>query len=94
MRRTTGGSSISAMMRIGLWHLGHSSGFLQYLPSVLAEPSIHLPCAVRRGDGTLMLGVARALADTWPSVELRLLDRQDLVQPATLAGFEIGRAHV
>ena len=39
------------------------------------------------GDGTLMLGVARALADTWPSVELRLLDRQDLVQPATLAGF-------
>ncbi len=39
------------------------------------------------GDGTLMLGVARALAGVWPSVELRLLDRQDLVQPPTLAGF-------
>ena len=39
------------------------------------------------GDGTLMLGVAQALGDAWPSVELRLLDRQDLVQPSTLAGF-------
>ena len=39
------------------------------------------------GDGTLMLGVAQALAGAWPSVELRLLDRQDLVQPLTLAGF-------
>ena len=39
------------------------------------------------GDGTLMLGVAQALAGAWPSVELRLLDRQDLVQPPTLAGF-------
>ena len=39
------------------------------------------------GDGTLMLGVAQALDGAWPSVELRLLDRQDLVQPPTLAGF-------
>ena len=39
------------------------------------------------GDGTLMLGVAQALAGAWPSVELRLLDRQDLVQASTLAGF-------
>ncbi len=31
------------------------------------------------GDGSLMLGVARALAPTWPQVELTLLDRQDLV---------------
>jgi predicted nicotinamide N-methyase len=31
------------------------------------------------GDGSLMLGVARALAPTWPQVELTLLDRQALV---------------
>jgi hypothetical protein len=31
------------------------------------------------GDGNLMLGVARALAPTWPQVELTLLDRQPLV---------------
>ena len=41
------------------------------------------------GDGTLMLGVAQALAGAWPNVELRLLDRQDLVQPPTLAGFAV-----
>ena len=31
------------------------------------------------GDGSLMLGVARELAPTWPRVELTLLDRQALV---------------
>ena len=39
------------------------------------------------GDGSLMLGVAQALAGAWPTVELRLLDRQDLVQPPTLTEF-------
>ena len=35
------------------------------------------------GDGSLMLGVARALAPRWPPVELTLLDRQALVDAAT-----------
>ena len=39
------------------------------------------------GDGSLMLGVARAAGGHWPSVELTLLDRQDLVSRATLAGY-------
>ncbi|WP_425259350.1 methyltransferase domain-containing protein [Rubrivivax sp. RP6-9] len=39
------------------------------------------------GDGTLLLGLARALAPRWPQVQLCLLDRQDIVAPATLAGF-------
>ena len=51
------------------------------------------------GDGSLMLGVARSLAQSaaqsapssqppaWPRVELTLLDRQRLVEPATLAGY-------
>lgn len=39
------------------------------------------------GDGTLMLGVARAMAPWWPPVELTLLDRQALVDDDTLAGF-------
>jgi hypothetical protein len=43
------------------------------------------------GDGSLLLGVARALAPRWPQVELSLMDRQDIVTPATLAGFaEVG----
>ena len=39
------------------------------------------------GDGTLLLGVARSLNPRWPRVQLSLLDRQDIVTPATLAGF-------
>jgi hypothetical protein len=39
------------------------------------------------GDGTLLLGVARSLAPRWPQVQLTLLDRQDIVSPATLAGY-------
>ena len=39
------------------------------------------------GDGTLMLGVAKAFAATGPRVELTLLDRQDLVEPATLERY-------
>jgi hypothetical protein len=43
------------------------------------------------GDGTLLLGVARALAPHWPQVQLTLLDRQDVVSPATLARYaELG----
>jgi hypothetical protein len=39
------------------------------------------------GDGSLMLGVARAMAPWWPPVELTLLDRQALVDGETVAGF-------
>lgn len=43
------------------------------------------------GDGSLMLGVARSLALTWPKVELTLLDRQPLVGHATLRRYaELG----
>jgi len=39
------------------------------------------------GDGSLMLGVARALAPRWPQVELTLLDAQALLAPETRRGF-------
>ncbi len=39
------------------------------------------------GDATLLLGVAQALAGRWPAVELTVLDRQDLVAPATVAAY-------
>jgi hypothetical protein len=45
------------------------------------------------GDGSLLLGVARALAPRWPPVQLTLLDRQDIVSAATRAGYaELGWA--
>jgi hypothetical protein len=39
------------------------------------------------GDGSLLLGVARAGRPHWPEVELCLLDRQPLVERATLSGY-------
>lgn len=39
------------------------------------------------GDGSLLLGVARALRGQWPAVELTLLDRQELVSGATVASY-------
>ena len=39
------------------------------------------------GDGSLLLGVARTLAPRWPQVHLDLLDRQDIVTAATVAGY-------
>ncbi|CAM3652479.1 hypothetical protein [Polaromonas hydrogenivorans] len=39
------------------------------------------------GDGSLMLGVARALQGKWPAVEITLLDRQNLVSRPTIAGY-------
>jgi hypothetical protein len=39
------------------------------------------------GDGSLLLGVARSMASRWPPLQLTLLDRQELVTPATLAAF-------
>ena len=39
------------------------------------------------GDGSLMLGVAHALKDHWPAVEITLLDRQNLVSCPTLARY-------
>ncbi|MDB5744883.1 MAG: hypothetical protein JWR68_3198 [Polaromonas sp.] len=39
------------------------------------------------GDGSLMLGVAKSLKREFPAVDLTLLDRQNLVTPAVVAGY-------
>jgi hypothetical protein len=39
------------------------------------------------GDGTLLLRIAQCRAGAWPGVEATLVDRQDLVSPATRQGF-------
>lgn len=39
------------------------------------------------GDGTLLLGVAQRMAPRWPKVQLTLLDRVNIVTPATLAAY-------
>jgi len=42
------------------------------------------------GDGSLMLRLGRARARRWPGVAVTLLDRQELIAPATLDGLRAG----
>ena len=62
--------------------------------SLLSPPRAGSPLRILElgaGDGSLLLGVARALAPGWPPVQLSLLDRQNIVTAGTLAGFaELG----
>lgn len=70
--------------------MGTRSILLRALRSASPAQATPVPLRVLElgaGDGTLMLGVARALAPKWPHVELALLDRQMLVSQATLDAF-------
>jgi hypothetical protein len=62
--------------------------------ALLSAPRARTPLKILElgaGDGSLLLGVARALAPAWSEVALTLLDRQDIVSRSTLAGFaELG----
>lgn len=40
------------------------------------------------GDATLMLRLAQSVSQSWPAVDLTVLDRQPLLEPATRAAFE------
>lgn len=46
------------------------------------------------GDGSLMLGVARALQGVWPAVSLTLLDQHNLLEPSTKLGYGNAGWHV
>ncbi len=57
---------------------------------VARSPSGRTPVRVLElgaGDGTLMLRVAHALKPRWPAVQLALLDRVDLLDGTTRAGY-------
>jgi hypothetical protein len=63
---------------------------LQAWRRLVSPAAVHRPLRILElgaGDGTLLLGVARALAPPWPQVQLTLLDRQAIVSPTTVAGY-------
>jgi hypothetical protein len=60
------------------------------LPALTANSLKATPLRVLElgaGDGSLMLGVAQVLQPRWPCVELTLLDRQALLDPALVARY-------
>jgi hypothetical protein len=56
----------------------------------LRRPAAEAPLRILElgsGDGTLLLGVARGLGAAWRPAELTLLDRHDLLAPATVEDY-------
>lgn len=51
-------------------------------PSSPSSPPLQV-LEIGAGDGSLMLGVARALQGVWPPVSLTLLDQHNLLEPST-----------
>lgn len=72
-----------------------AQGWQSLVPPDFASKPLRI-LEIGAGDGTLLLGVARSLTPCWPRVQLTLLDRVDIVTPATLAAYaELGwAAHV
>jgi hypothetical protein len=64
--------------------MGTQSIMLRALQTAIAPRRV---IELGAGDGTLMLRLAKRLADHWPQVHLTLLDRQNLVAPATIGAF-------
>ena len=65
-------------------------GWQQLLSTLRSDAPLSI-LELGAGDGTLLLAVARKLSRQWPQVHLTLLDRLDVVSPATLAGYaELG----
>ena len=60
------------------------------LPHARTTPSTPLRVLeLGAGDGSLMLGVARALQGRWPTVALTLIDRLPLLTAATVADYAL-----
>lgn len=77
------------LQRIHLF-MGTCGLLVQALRSLRAARPTDAPLRVLElgaGDGSLMLGVARVLKGEWPTVELTLLDRQNLVSTTTIANY-------
>lgn len=70
--------------------MGSRSILLQALQDMSALRRTGAPLRILElgaGDGSLMLGVARALAPTWAPVHLTLLDAQPLVTQGTITDY-------
>src|SRR5262245_24953675 len=66
--------------------MGNASILDSLLRGALEQPPKRI-AELGAGDGSLLLGVARRRARTWPDVTLTLVDRQDLLGASVAAAF-------
>jgi hypothetical protein len=68
--------------------MGHTGILARGLAATRGSQAPRHLLEIGAGDGTFLLAAARRLARRWPGVQVTLLDRQALVRPETVAGFE------
>lgn len=68
--------------------MGHTGILARNLAAMCESPAPRHLVEIGAGDGTFLLAAARRLAPRWRNVQVILLDRQAVVRPETVAGFE------
>ncbi|MBI2994781.1 MAG: hypothetical protein HYY48_11495 [Gammaproteobacteria bacterium] len=67
--------------------MGHRGILVRHLRELMGSEAPGRIVELGAGDGTMLLSVARKLAPSWPGLAVQLVDRQDLVQECSHAGF-------
>jgi len=84
--------------RRDLQRVHRAMGSLSQLKRAIARLMLGTPpetvVELGAGDGTLLLRLARALDPPWRAVDLTLIDRHDIVSPATLRDYRSMGWHV
>lgn len=68
--------------------MGHTGILARELAAPRGSQAPRHLLEIGAGDGTFLLAAARRLAPRWRGVQVTLLDRQALVRPETVAGFD------
>lgn len=75
------------LRRVNAW-MGQSRILLRLLGLSMGEWRPRSIIELGSGDGAFMLRLARALSPRWPGVRVTLVDRQEVVAPATVGAIE------
>ena len=75
------------LRRVNAW-MGQSGIILRLLRRSVGQRAPQSMIELGSGDGAFMLRLARSLSPRWPGVQVTLIDRQEVVSPATVAAIE------
>lgn len=75
------------LRRINFW-MGNARRIRRSLLALFPREPPSRVAEIGSGDGSMFLGLARAVHRAWPSVEVTLIDRQPAISPDVIAEFK------